>query len=312
VQARPPPPHALHPTLAQVPGDSFSPDSRDLPKGGAAQYRWNPLGRGLVFTRFKFPIVSVTGAEAARLRSLALFNAGKGGYTGFPQYAVRFFFPMGPDGLDSFQCLDAGSCLPLGGQSVWGSIGPLDAAPPLSLSSGSAGARLLAEEEEEQPHAGRHGDAAAHPVAVGVVQPVPASEAKKAALARRDAAARVPPPTAEAASSSETVVGDGDSPHAGEPQAAAARRLQSPLRRQRPVIMAVSPMDSTALFHDLAWGADRTVSSLVALLAAADALSRTDVATLAHQVRIAREIGGGGGWRAGVGASPCSTMQALR
>lgn len=56
-------------------------------------------------------------------------------------------------------------------------------------------------------------------------------------------------------------------------------------RVQRPVVMAVAPLDSSALFHDLAFGADSAVSAFVAVLAAADALSRTDAFTLPNQVR---------------------------
>jgi len=44
----------------------------------------------------------------------------------FPQNAAKFEFDMGPDGLTSTQCLHSGQCLPLGGQSVWGTMGTLD------------------------------------------------------------------------------------------------------------------------------------------------------------------------------------------
>lgn len=42
----------------------------------------------------------------------------------------------------------------------------------------------------------------------------------------------------------------------------------------RPIIMAMANIDSTALFHDLAVGADSTVSGLVGLIGAALALQQ--------------------------------------
>ena len=116
--------------------------------------------------------------------------------SGTGQHAVHMAFYMGPESMTSQSCLDAQSCLPLGGQSVGGSLGALVAAPP---------------------------------------------------------------PT--------------------EPR--------TPALAQRPIVMAVCPLDSSAMFHDLAYGADAAASSIVALLAAADALSRTDVATQTYQVMFA-------------------------
>lgn len=54
--------------------------------------------------------------------SLAEQNHAKQG--GFPQYALDFNFEMGPPNLRSVSCLLNGQCLPLGGQSVWGTMGP--------------------------------------------------------------------------------------------------------------------------------------------------------------------------------------------
>ena len=52
--------------------------------------------------------------------------------------------------------------------------------------------------------------------------------------------------------------------------------------------MAVAPLDSSSLFHDVAFGADSTASAVVAILAAADALSRTpEAATLPFQILFA-------------------------
>lgn len=54
--------------------------------------------------------------------SLAEQNHAKQG--GFPQHALDFNFEMGPPNLRSVSCLLNGQCLPLGGQSVWGTMGP--------------------------------------------------------------------------------------------------------------------------------------------------------------------------------------------
>ena len=137
--------------------------------------------------------------------ALAQYNRAQSGYTVFPQHAVHMFYYMGPDAMTSVSCLDSQSCLPLGGQSVWGSMGPLDAAPP--------------------------------------------------------------PP---------------------QPVAAGQQTQQQPTPGpQRPIVMAVCPLDSSAMFHGLAFGADSAASSIVATLAAADALSRTNVSALPRQVMFA-------------------------
>ena len=45
----------------------------------------------------------------------------------------------------------------------------------------------------------------------------------------------------------------------------------------QPVVLAAASMDATGLFHDMALGAEATVSGLVAFLAAARALSSFNV-----------------------------------
>ena len=42
----------------------------------------------------------------------------------------------------------------------------------------------------------------------------------------------------------------------------------------QPLVLATAAMDSTGMYHDLAFGSQSTVSGLVALLAAADALGK--------------------------------------
>jgi len=343
---------AAGPASRLQPATGFSPESRELPKGSLHEYPWNPAGRGLTFQRFQFPIVAVSPADGAWLRSLALKNAARG-YGSFPQYAVSLSFYMGPADLDSYKCLDAGSCLPLGGQSVWGSMGPLDAAPPLSESApqrrlmggaaaeaGEGGGQAVAapiaqlgavqkqwelakqRAQRRRQHAAadrsveqslrqllhRAGLAAAPssdtraelaplsaPVGQGATAPVDTVSGWQGlwrtlrSLVRGGSVAAVEPPATDA-----RVANYAERPDDGAPAGAVdegkdweeskGRRLASAARSQRPVVMAVTAMDSSALFHDLAWGADSSVSAVVALLAAADALSRTDAYTLPHQI----------------------------
>jgi hypothetical protein len=113
-------------------GGGWSPEAPSLPVGGPGARVWNPPGLNLTSTRWRFPVVALTdAASAASLRAAAASNAGAAGdYSRYPQQAVRLFFYMGPDGLTPTRCLgpDDQSCLPVGGQSVWATLGPMDAA----------------------------------------------------------------------------------------------------------------------------------------------------------------------------------------
>ena len=108
------------------PSVGFSPVSALLPEGATDSRTWNPSGLNLTRQRYNFPVVALTASEADSLRQLGLANKAKGNYASFPQHAVKMFYYMGPDGLTSSACLGAQQCLPLGGQSVWSSLGQLD------------------------------------------------------------------------------------------------------------------------------------------------------------------------------------------
>jgi nicastrin len=146
-------------------------------------FPFNPTGRGLVTEKWPFPIFLITDPnEAITLVEKAKKNIASSPST-FPQWTATFKLYMGPDDLNSEDCLSSGSCLPLGGQSIW--------ATPSTLSSSS--------------------------------------------------------------SSSST---------------------PTPLLSKKPVILACAPLDAIALFKGLSFGADASVSSLVTLLVAAQALSK--------------------------------------
>ncbi|EOD11619.1 hypothetical protein EMIHUDRAFT_214476 [Emiliania huxleyi CCMP1516] len=82
----------------------------------------NPSGSGLSRDSFDFGVVLLSAGESA-----ALLGAVRAG--GSPLLELKY--PMFATG-DSLSCLAEGSCLPLGGQSVWGALPPRTAAqsPP--------------------------------------------------------------------------------------------------------------------------------------------------------------------------------------
>lgn len=242
-------------------GDDFSPAPKNLPYGSQQEFAWNPAGRELLFTRFDFPIVAVIGDVAVDMRSRARSNAGNGvGH--YPQWAINFLFYMGPDSLNSIACLDSGSCLPLGGQSVWGALGGLD-------SSLSTGRRALLE------GASGGGDADGEQRSAG-----PATTRKMSVAHDRSKNRRrlIVEASMEQDTSTDFAAEQLSRQLQPTPPSSGARRPQ------RPVVMAVCPMDAAALFHDLAFGADAAAASIATMLAAAEALSHTDAAALPYQI----------------------------
>ena len=74
---------------------------------------------------------------------------------------------------------------------------------------------------------------------------------------------------------SETCLSSGSClPLGGRSAWASMSTATEPLSSNKPAILACAPLDATSLFKGLSFGADASVSSLVALLAAAEALSR--------------------------------------
>jgi hypothetical protein len=237
-----------------LPSD-FSPAPKNLPVGFPQEFAWNPVGRGLIFTEFQFPVVAVDGPTGRDLHAKALANRAKG-VRSYPQWALHMDYYMGPDSLTSVQCLDAGSCLPLGGQSVWGALGGLDSSPPSSS--------FAAADDAE-----------------GATAPV-----RRSLHIARDAKKRRGRLVHEVATTTAAAAAAGTGVDASPSQAQAQAQAQAPLTRrpQRPVVMAVCPMDAAELFHDLAFGADSAAASITSLLAAAEALSRTDAKSLPLQI----------------------------
>jgi len=115
---------------APAPEDGFSP-AEPAPNGpvdinAAAGYQWNPLGTSLSFDSFPFPLTSITGSNAVTLRRRALANAARraeGSHPGYTAHARQYMFST----LSSENCFEVNNCYPIGGYSVWATLGNLTA-----------------------------------------------------------------------------------------------------------------------------------------------------------------------------------------
>ena len=178
---------------AALPAGATSPaPSRSL--DGSDSHAWNALGNGLSMERFPFGIVLLSADESATLLRHAGTSTASSGREP-PLLELRY--PMSARD-DAPSCLAAYTCLPLGGQSVWGALRPQTTAPP-------------------------------------------------------------PPPQQWQL----------------PPEAHASALLPGGV----PAVALVAQMDATAFFHENAPGAHAAVSSLVALLAAVDAVASSPALT---------------------------------
>ena len=119
----------------------FSPELRTPQGAGTAQRHlsigpeipWNLHGNGMSYESFKIPIVRADITENDFLRTYAFENRRYGYFSTRVNY-VDFDFYMGRSGLTSKDCLEwrdiygdrSPQCLPLGGNSIWGTAGNLD------------------------------------------------------------------------------------------------------------------------------------------------------------------------------------------
>ncbi|XP_045820391.1 nicastrin [Trifolium pratense] len=162
--------------------NGFSPDQK-FPQAEFApyhniSYEWNPIGSGIMWKSYSFPVFLLTESGTNTLKKFVLKSENKKkAYTSNVAEFDLVMQTMKSGTHDSESCLKEGTCLPLGGYSVWSSL------PPINISSSK-------------------------------------------------------PP--------------------------------------KPIILTVASMDSSSFFRDISLGADSPISGLIALLAAADALSRLD------------------------------------
>ncbi|XP_021757387.1 nicastrin-like isoform X1 [Chenopodium quinoa] len=160
----------------------FSPDEK-FPQSKFSPYKnltyeWNPNGSGIMWHHYNFPVFLLSENNTSILKEVATKNEKNN--RSYSQDVAEFDLVMQTtksDTRDSESCLKAGTCLPLGGYSVWSSLPPI---------------------------------------------------------------------------------------------------IQSSLDVTKPIILAMGTMDSASFFRDKGLGADSPLSGLVALLAAADALSHSD------------------------------------
>jgi nicastrin len=98
---------------------------------------WNGIyGNGIAYRSLTIPIVRVDRYESATVRSYCADNRKYGYHSNRVGYANMRFY-MGKSGITSKQCLEwtdiyddrSPQCIPLGGQSVWGTTGTIDARP---------------------------------------------------------------------------------------------------------------------------------------------------------------------------------------
>ncbi|KAK9741989.1 hypothetical protein RND81_03G141700 [Saponaria officinalis] len=160
----------------------FSPDEK-FPQSKFSpyenlSYEWNPNGSGILLKPFNFPVFLLSEDSSLILNEVAVKNEKND--RSYSEDVAEFDLVMQVTKSathDTASCLDAGTCLPLGGYSVWSSLTPVDA---------------------------------------------------------------------------------------------------SSSNKTKPIILAMASMDSASFFRDKSLGADSPLSGMIALLAAADALSRSD------------------------------------
>ncbi|CAM9235723.1 unnamed protein product, partial [Ectocarpus fasciculatus] len=126
---------------AGVAGGMYSPDLQSPQGQGSPQEsltlepetRWNLHGNGLLYEEFNFPIVRADPMEVDSLKSYCFDNR-RYGYRSSRVNFVDFNFYMGKSGLTSKDCLEwrdihgdrSPQCIPLGGNSIWGTTAHLD------------------------------------------------------------------------------------------------------------------------------------------------------------------------------------------
>lgn len=103
-------------------------------------YAWNQYGNGLMEKTLEYPVVRADAMEIDMLLSLCDDNS-KNDYQNYRINSAELSFYMGAAGLTSRDCLTwkdidgkkNPQCLPIGGQSVWGTLGNLDKRPKVLL-----------------------------------------------------------------------------------------------------------------------------------------------------------------------------------
>ena len=105
-------------------------------------YPWNSAGNGLMQQLIDIPIVQADTTEVSYLLELAEENS-RNKYEKIKLHSIEFDFYMGKNNLTSINCLGwrdidgvvDPKCTPIGGQSVWATLGTLDQRPKIILTA---------------------------------------------------------------------------------------------------------------------------------------------------------------------------------
>ncbi|KAK6127422.1 hypothetical protein DH2020_038843 [Rehmannia glutinosa] len=114
----------------------FSPDVK-FPQAGFAPYRsnnfeWNPAGSGIMWKAYNFPVFLLSQNSSLILQEVALMNEkSKKAYTKVVSEFDLVMQTTKSGTHDSDSCLKEGTCLPLGGYSVWSALPPINISSPL-------------------------------------------------------------------------------------------------------------------------------------------------------------------------------------
>ncbi|KAE9594414.1 putative nicastrin [Lupinus albus] len=112
----------------------FSPDQK-FPQAEFApydniNYEWNPIGSGIMWKSYNFPVFLLTESGTKTLREFIIKNDDKSkSYISNVAEFDLVMQTMRSGTHDSESCLKEATCLPLGGYSVWSSL------PPINVSS---------------------------------------------------------------------------------------------------------------------------------------------------------------------------------
>ncbi|XP_057807225.1 nicastrin isoform X2 [Salvia miltiorrhiza] len=112
----------------------FSPDVK-FPQAEFAPYtsnnfQWNPAGSGIMWKAYNFPVILLSETSTSILQQAAI--ASENNKKAYTKVVSEFDLVMQTTKSgthDSDSCLKEGTCLPLGGYSVWSAL------PPINLSS---------------------------------------------------------------------------------------------------------------------------------------------------------------------------------
>ncbi|KAL7094348.1 hypothetical protein ACP275_11G097700 [Erythranthe tilingii] len=114
----------------------FSPDVK-FPQAAFAPYQsnnfeWNPAGSGIMWKPYNFPVFLLSQTSTSILQEVALRN--EESKSSHPKVVSEFDLVMQTTKSgtrDSNSCLKEGTCLPLGGYSVWSSLPPINISSPV-------------------------------------------------------------------------------------------------------------------------------------------------------------------------------------